>query len=73
MQRKTEGIFLRLMMENTLDRGEMETVMEMSRRIDAAMTRRIRARGAHTQEREDAESQQKWACPLTGGRKIGTI
>lgn len=34
-------IFIRRMMENMLDQGEMAEVLEMSSRIDAEMTRRI--------------------------------
>lgn len=35
-------IFVRAMMENTLDQQEMETVLEMSRRIDEMMNERVR-------------------------------
>lgn len=42
MAKLTEMIFLRKMLENTLDQQDMETVREMSRQIDEAMLQRIR-------------------------------
>lgn len=47
--KNVEIIFVRRTLENMLDQGEQETVMEMSRRIDELMMRRIR--------RETAEAQ----------------
>ena len=42
MTQPTETIFLRKMLENTLEQQDMESVREMSRRIDEAMLEKIR-------------------------------
>lgn len=43
MMRNVELVFVRKMMENMMDQGDMATVQEMSRRIDEIMNDCINA------------------------------
>ena len=41
-QRQTEALFIRRWIENAMDRGDMDEVMAMSRRLDEMMLRLLR-------------------------------
>ena len=49
MRELTETIFLRRMLENTMDQQDAEMVREMSRQIDEIMLRRIRTESEREQ------------------------